>query len=126
MILQGVGELGDALVFDGGCFEDGDAPVGLRFVVLAARGIETEEHGEFGDGLVGTGFVSIKQTRTGIPPQVSATVNGVTAKGGQAPAFDVQTGSVKVGTKPTTVNVPAVTVEKAGQNQAAPAMNNAM
>ena len=30
----------------------------------------------------------------------------MTAKGGQAPAFDVETGSVKVGTKETTVTVP--------------------
>ena len=44
--------------------------------------------------------------------------NGVTAKGGQAPAFDVETGSVKVGTKETTVKVPALEVQNAGQNQA--------
>jgi hypothetical protein len=47
----------------------------------------------------------------------------VTAKGGQPPAFDVQTGSVKVGTKETTVKLPAVEVEKAGQNQTAAATN---
>jgi hypothetical protein len=50
----------------------------------------------------------------------------VTAKGGQAPAFDVQTGSVKVGTKETTVKVPALVVEKPGQKPAAAATNNAM
>jgi hypothetical protein len=70
---------------------------------------------------VGTGFLSIKQTRRGVPPQVSATNNGVTAKGGQAPAFDVETGSVKVGTRQTTVRVPAVRVEKPGQQQPATA-----
>ena len=31
-------------------------------------------------------------------PDFAATQNGVTAKGGQTPAFDVETGSVKVGT----------------------------
>ena len=46
-----------------------------------------------------TGFLKISQTREAKAPQVTATRNGVTAKGGQAPAFDVETGSVKVGSK---------------------------
>jgi hypothetical protein len=75
---------------------------------------------------VGTGFLNVKQTRSATAPEVSATRNGVTAKGGQPPAFDVETGSVKVGTKQTTVRVPAVVVEKPGQNQAGPVTNNAM
>ncbi len=72
---------------------------------------------------VGSGFLKVKQTREAKAPEVSATGNGMTARGGQAPAFDVETGSVKVGTKATTVKVPALVVEKAGQNQAA--TNNA-
>jgi hypothetical protein len=72
---------------------------------------------------IGTGFVNINQTREAKPPEVSATRTGVTAKGGQAPAFDVETGSVKVGTKPTTVKVPALVVERPAQNKAA--TNNA-
>jgi len=68
--------------------------------------------------LVGSGFLSVNQTREAKTPQVTATRNGVTAKGGQAPAFDVETGSVKVGAKEATVKVPALVVEKAGQNQA--------
>lgn len=78
-------------------------------------------------GLVafGTGFLKLSQTQPAKAPEVSATRNGVTAKGGQAPAFDVETGSVKVGTKETTVKVPALVVEKPGQNQAEPATNNA-
>ena len=75
--------------------------------------------------LVGSGFVRLSQTREAKAPQVSATSNGVTTKGGQAPAFDVETGSVKVGSKETTVKVPALVVEKAGQNQAQAATNNA-
>lgn len=75
--------------------------------------------------LVGSGFVRLSQTREAKAPQVSASSNGVTAKGGQAPAFDVETGSVKVGSKETTVKVPALVVEKAGQNQAQAATNNA-
>ena len=75
--------------------------------------------------LVGTGFLSVNQTREAKAPQVSATRNGVSAKGGQAPAFDVETGSVKVGAKETSVKVPALVVEKAGRNQAANATANA-
>src|SRR4051794_11536492 len=44
----------------------------------------------------GTGFLKLNQTRGAKAPEVSTTSNGVTAKGGQAPAFDVETGSVKV------------------------------
>ena len=73
---------------------------------------------------VASGYLRINQTRPAQVPQVMATGKGVTARGGQAPAFDVETGSVKVGTKETTVRVPALEVQKPGQNQAA--TNNAM
>ena len=59
-----------------------------------------------------TGFLDINQIRGARAPQVSATRNGITARGGQAPAFEVQTGSVKVGAKETTVKVPALEVQK--------------
>ena len=75
---------------------------------------------------VATGFLNINQIRNGEAPKISATRNGVTAKGGQAPAFDVETGSVKVGTKETNVNVPTLVVAKPGQNETAPVTNNAM
>ena len=76
--------------------------------------------------LVGSGFVRLNQTREAKAPEVSATRNGVTATGGQAPAFDVATGSVKVGTKEKTVKVPSLVVENAAKNQAQPVTNNAM
>ena len=61
---------------------------------------------------VATGFIDINQIRGGKAPQVSTTQNGVTAKGGQAPAFEVETGSVKVGTGEANVTVPKVTLER--------------
>jgi hypothetical protein len=73
---------------------------------------------------VASGFLKISQIRGGQAPQVTATHNGISAKGGQAPAFDVETGSVKVGTKETTVKTPTLRVQKP-QNQAAAATNNA-
>jgi hypothetical protein len=75
---------------------------------------------------VATGFVNINQIRGAKAPQVTATHNGVTAKGGQTPAFDVETGSVKDGTTNATVKVPALVVERPGQKAAAAATNNAM
>ena len=73
---------------------------------------------------IATGFVDINQIRGAQAPSISASRNGVTAKGGQAPAFDVQTGSVTVGSKETTVKVPALEVQKPG-NQAEAVTNNA-
>ena len=73
---------------------------------------------------IATGFLDISQIRGAKAPQVSATHNGVVAKGGQPPAFDVQTGSVTVGTKETTMKVPALQVHKP-RDQAQAATNNA-
>ena len=55
---------------------------------------------------IASGLLNINQIRPAKAPEVTATRNGVTAKGGQAPAFDVETGSVKVGAKETKVPVP--------------------
>ena len=73
---------------------------------------------------IATGFLDISQIRGGQAPQVSATHNGIVTKGGQAPAFDVQTGSVTVGTKETTVKVPTLEVQKPA-DQAQAVTNNA-
>ncbi|HET9459657.1 MAG TPA: hypothetical protein VFO51_06730 [Sphingomicrobium sp.] len=57
-----------------------------------------------------TGFVDISQIRGAKAPEVKATENGITARGGQTPAFDVETGSVAVGTTRANVVVPTVKV----------------
>ena len=73
-----------------------------------------------------TGFLDVNQIRGAKARQVSATRNGVTAKGGQAPAFDVETGSVSIGTKNTTVKVPALVIHKPDHNQVEANAGNAM
>ena len=77
---------------------------------------------------IATGLLDFPLTRNAQAPQISATGNGVTVKGGQTPAFDVQTGSVQVGTRKTTVKVPDIRVtppaDAAASNQAAPAQGN--
>lgn len=74
-----------------------------------------------------TGFLNINQIRGAQVPEVATTGKGVTARAGQAPAFDVQTGSVRVESKQATVKVPTVVVQKPGDNAAAATTtNNAM
>jgi uncharacterized protein involved in outer membrane biogenesis len=58
-----------------------------------------------------TGFIDINQIRDARAPEVSATHNGIVAKGGQTPAFDVETGSVEVGSRNATVKVPSLEVK---------------
>ena len=72
---------------------------------------------------VGTGFIDIDQIRGAKAPAVSTTENGVVARGGQTPAFEVETGSVTVGAKDATVKVPQVQVNPPADNEAAPLSN---
>jgi hypothetical protein len=75
---------------------------------------------------IATGLLDINQIRGGKAPHVSASGNGISAEGGQPPAFDVETGSVKLGSKQTNVKVPTLVVQKPSQNQSAATTNNAM
>ena len=71
-----------------------------------------------------TGFLDITQTQGAEAPQISADANGVTATGGQTPAFEVETGKVAVGTegRDVTVQLPTLEVQPpADANQAATA-----
>lgn len=62
------------------------------------------------------------QDRPAAVPGVEVTSNGITATGGQTPTFEVQTGTVAVGTRNATVAVPVPTLEvrAPGNDQAAP------
>jgi hypothetical protein len=75
---------------------------------------------------IATGFLDINQIRGAQAPQVRATGNGVSAKGGQSPKFDVETGSVEVGSRNATVKVPAVRVKPPQEqaNASQPAANS--
>ena len=72
-----------------------------------------------------TGYLNITQTRPAAVPDVDAGRGGVSASGGQAPAFDVETGSVSVGTTQTNVTLPTVQVQPANEAQANTATNAA-
>ena len=63
-----------------------------------------------------TGMIDINTIRGAQAPTVAATGNGISATGGQAPAFEVETGSVAIGQGEANVAVPKLTIEK-GQTQ---------
>ena len=77
-------------------------------------------------GAIATGFLNINQIRGAEAPRVGASNNGVTAQGGQAPAFEVETGSIKVGSKDANVKLPTIQVAPAQNEAAAAASNNMM
>lgn len=59
-----------------------------------------------------TGYLDINQTRGARAPAVEASDGAIRATGGQSPAFDVQTGSVEVGSREANVAVPKVEVKR--------------
>ena len=77
--------------------------------------------------LVSTGLLDINQIRPAEAPKVSVSQEGITASGGQTPAFDVETGTVSVGTDQANlaVPVPSVRVNPPEGNQAQPETNSA-
>lgn len=77
-------------------------------------------------GAIATGFLDINQIRGARAPQISATQNGVVAKGGQTPAFNVETGSVKVGAQDARVKIPSLQVQRPAEPAAVNQTGNAM
>ena len=59
-----------------------------------------------------TGYLDIAQTREASAPQISANDGSIRAKGGQTPAFEVQKGSVEMGTREADVPVPKIEVKR--------------
>ena len=61
---------------------------------------------------IATGLVNVSQTREARVPTVEAREGSIRAEAGQAPRFDVETGSVGVGTRDANVSVPKVEVKR--------------
>lgn len=62
---------------------------------------------------VASGLVDIRQTQPAELPEVSVGEDGISAEGGRQPTFDVETGSVSVGSETRAVTVPKLEVEPA-------------
>ena len=61
---------------------------------------------------IATGFLDISQTRGVEAPTVEASNGTIRASGGQSPTFEVQTGSVGVGSREANVDVPKIEVKR--------------
>jgi hypothetical protein len=61
---------------------------------------------------ISSGYLDISQTREAKAPSIEARDGAIRATGGQSPAFEVQTGSVQVGTREASVAVPKVEVKR--------------
>ena len=59
---------------------------------------------------IASGFLHLNQTQPARAPSVAVGNAGVTTTGGQAPRFEVETGSVSVGTERRDVALPKVNV----------------
>jgi hypothetical protein len=72
---------------------------------------------------LGLGLISINQTRPAEAPDIEASGEGISARGGQTPTFDVETGSISVRAREENVTVPVPAVDVTPANQAQPAEN---
>jgi hypothetical protein len=82
-----------------------------------------------------TGMINLRQTQPAVAPGIETSDGKIVTRSGQAPAFDIETGSVAVGSgnasvalpkveiqpSDTRVAVPSVEVRRAGEKPAAPA-----
>ncbi|WP_265569789.1 hypothetical protein [Sphingomicrobium nitratireducens] len=68
--------------------------------------------------VIGTGMVDIRQTQAAKVPEFHADENGIAAKGGRQPAFDVETGTISVGSETKAVTVPTLDVQPAKEKPA--------
>jgi uncharacterized membrane protein len=71
-------------------------------------------------GAFATGYINVNQTRDAKAPSVEASDGAIRATGGQSPAFEVQTGSVGVGTREANVSLPKVQVKRDQQSVKVP------
>lgn len=61
---------------------------------------------------IATGLVDVSQTHEARVPTIEARDGSIRAESGQAPRFEVETGSVGVGTREANVAVPKVEVKR--------------
>ena len=69
-----------------------------------------------------TGLINISQTRPAAAPEVEAADGKIQTRAGQAPAFEVETGSIGVGTRTANVAVPEVQVKRGQATVEVPAV----
>ena len=68
-----------------------------------------------------TGFIDLRQTQPAVAPGIETSNGKITTRGGQAPAFDVETGSIGVTTNGSVV-VPKVEIQPGDTRIAVPSI----
>jgi len=71
---------------------------------------------------VSFGLIDIRQTRPAVAPSVESSDGRLTTRPGQVPAFDVETGSIGVSSRPTQVPVPSVEIKRGETSVALPSV----
>jgi hypothetical protein len=66
-----------------------------------------------------TGMINLRQTEPAVAPGIETADGKIVTRGGQAPAFDVETGSIGVGTNGS-VAVPKIEVKPSSTRVAVP------
>ena len=69
-----------------------------------------------------TGFVDLRQTQPAVAPGIETSEGKIVTRGGQAPAFDVETGSIGVGSGNASVALPKVEIQPSGTRVAVPSI----
>ena len=69
-----------------------------------------------------TGMIDIRQTQPAVAPGLESADGKIVARPGQAPAFDVETGSIGVGSSKTGIAVPKVEIQPSETRVGIPAI----
>jgi hypothetical protein len=69
-----------------------------------------------------TGFVDLRQTQPAVAPGIETSDGKIVTRGGQAPAFDVETGSIGVGSGNASVALHKVEIQPSGTRVAVPSI----
>ena len=69
-----------------------------------------------------TGFIDLRQTQPAVAPGIETSNGKIVTRSGQVPAFDVETGSIGVGSGNASVALPKVELQPSGTRVAVPSI----
>ena len=73
-------------------------------------------------GAIATGLIDIRQTQPAVAPGIESSNGKIITRPGQAPAFDVETGSIGVGAGNASVAVPRIEIQPGNTRVAVPSV----
>jgi hypothetical protein len=69
-----------------------------------------------------TGMINLRQTEPAVAPGIETADGKIVTRSGQAPAFDVETGSIGVAAGNASVSVPKIEIQPSGTRIAVPSV----